>query len=274
MSSTSRTVGCDGAGSSPGAVARSDSDLAVRSDLYANPRSGLDLILGHERGQRLRQVLVDRALQFASAILGARSLFNQPLTRLERHFDIETPAPKARIHMLLEIVDFEIRDRGERFRIERPIRNHMVDAIDELRRKFLPHGHQRDSLKLVRQVFASAADRGRLKAEIRSNFAHHFLRAEITREKYETFFEINDRVVAEPENAPVEHAQQQPRQRRRGLLDLIEQDERESAVIAGDSRKLLLRKHRLRFAMAQISGRRANQFGDLMFHLKFAAIDL
>ncbi len=70
----------------------------------------------------------------------------------------------------------------------------------------------------------------------------------------------------------IEHAQQQAGHRRRGLFDFIEEHQREVALFAGDGVQLLLGEHRLGFAMAQISGRRADQFGDLMFHLELAAI--
>ena len=73
-------------------------------------------------------------------------------------------------------------------------------------------------------------------------------------------------------SAFIEHAQQQPRHRRRRLFDFVEQHQRKVALVAGHGVQLLLRQHRLRFAMAQIAGRRADQLGDLVLHLELAAI--
>ncbi len=72
----------------------------------------------------------------------------------------------------------------------------------------------------------------------------------------------------------VQHAQQQARHGRRGLFDFVEQHQRQAALLAGDRVQLLLRQHGLRFAMSQVAGRRADQFGHLVLHLELAAIHL
>ena len=125
---------------------------------------------------------------------------------------------------------------------------------------------------LVRSVRSACFDG--LKAEIGIDLLHHFPRAQIAGEKHQALLEIDGGVVAQPQNAFVQDAQQQPRHRRRGLLDFVEQHQRQAALFAGHRIQLLLRQHRLRFAMAQISGRRADQLGDLVLHLELAAIDL
>jgi hypothetical protein len=85
-------------------------------------------------------------------------------------------------------------------------------------------------------------------------------------------FEIHLRVVAEPQNAAVEHAQQQTRHGWRGLFDFVEQHQRKPLLSLATEVSFCC-VSRLRFAMPQISGRRADQFGDLVLHLEFAAID-
>ena len=88
------------------------------------------------------------------------------------------------------------------------------------------------------------------------------------------FSKLTDGVVAQPQNALVEHAQQQARHGGRGLFDFVEQHQRQVALFAGDGVQLLLGEHGLGFAMAQVAGRRADQLGHLMLHLELAAIHL
>ena len=113
-----------------------------------------------------------------------------------------------------------------------------------------------------------------LKAEIRVDLAHHLARAQVAGEKYQALLEIHRGVIAQPQHALIEHAQQQAGHGRRGLLDFIEQHQREVALFAGHGVQLLLGQHGLRFAVAQVSGRRADQLGHLVLHLELAAIHL
>ena len=113
-----------------------------------------------------------------------------------------------------------------------------------------------------------------LEAEIRVDFAHHLPRAEVAGKKHQALFEIDDSVVAQPQDPFVEHAEQQAGHGRRGLFDLVEQDQGQVALLAGDAVQLLLGEHGLGFAMPQVAGRRADQFGHLVLHLELAAIDL
>src|SRR5579862_3560324 len=241
---------------------------------YADARAWIDQVFRHLRGQRLRQVLVDGALQLASAIFGTGAVFDQPLPRLEGHLDRETAIRQPRVHVLLQIIDLEVGNRRERFGIERPVSDHVIDPVNEFGRKFLAHSDDGYSLELVAQVLARTADGGGLKSEVGTDLANHFLRAQIAGEKHQALLEVHHGVVAEAQNATVENPQQQACERRGGLLDLVEKNQGQSTVVAGNAGQFLLRKHGLRFAVSQVSRRRADQFGDLVLHLEFAAIDL
>ena len=85
-------------------------------------------------------------------------------------------------------------------------------------------------------------------------------------------FEVNRGVIAEAKDALVQNPQQQARERGRGFLDFVEQHQRQVALLAGHSRQLLLGQHGLRFAVAQVAGRRADQLGDFVLHLELAAV--
>ncbi len=64
------------------------------------------------------------------------------------------------------------------------------------------------------------------------------------------------------------------RQRRRRLLDFVEEHERQIAARRGDGGQPLLRQHRLGFAVPEVSRRRADQLRDLVVGLELAAVDL
>ena len=157
---------------------------------------------------------------------------------------------------------------------QRLVGDDAIDAIDELRRKALANRAQADALELAGQIRAFAAGAHRLKAEFGIDLAHHFARAQVAGEKHQALFEIYRGVVAQPQDALIQHAEQQARHRRRGLFDFVEQHQREVALFAGHGIQPLLGQHRLGFAVAQVSGRRANQLRHLVFHLELAAIHL
>ena len=113
-----------------------------------------------------------------------------------------------------------------------------------------------------------------IETDLRPHLIEHFPRAEIARQENQRLLEVDDGVVAEVQDGLVEHAQQQRRQGRRRFLDLVEQHQREVAVAADDGLETLLRQQRLRLAMADVPGRRANQLGHFVVRLVLGAIDL
>ena len=84
--------------------------------------------------------------------------------------------------------------------------------------------------------------------------------------------EIDRGVIAQPQHRFVQHAQQQPRHAGRRFFDFIEQHQRKIRSLAGHRAQFLLRQHRRRLAMPQISRRRADKLGHFMLHLEFAAV--
>ena len=103
---------------------------------------------------------------------------------------------------------------------------------------------------------------------------HHLARAEVAGQEDQAFSKLTVRVVAEAQRGVVEHAEQQRRQRRRRLFDLVEEHEARSESGADHVEEPLLGQHRLRFAVAEVAGRRADQLGDLVIRLVLAAVDL
>ncbi len=82
------------------------------------------------------------------------------------------------------------------------------------------------------------------------------------------------RLSPKRERAFVENAQQQIPKRVTGFFDLVEQHEAQLAAVGVILVQHFLAQQRMRFAMPQVSGRRADQLGNLMTVLEFRAIDL
>ena len=192
-------------------------------------RARLDVAFGDERGQRLRQVAVDRALQLARAVLGAGAAFEQELLRRGVHLDLERAAAEARVDVLLQIVDVLLEDRRQRLLVERLVGDDDVDAVDELGGIAAPHRGHADVLELAGELDGVALAAA-LEAEVRLHLLHHLAGAEVAREEDEALLEVDGGVVAERQRRAIEDAEQQRRQRRRRLLDLVEQHDRDGAL--------------------------------------------
>ena len=84
---------------------------------------------------------------------------------------------------------------------------------------------------------------------------------------------IHAAVVAERERGFVQNSQQQLPQRVGGFLDFVKQQEADLQLLGVILRERLLRDQRMRFAVPQISRRRADQLGDFVRVLEFGAVD-
>ena len=86
--------------------------------------------------------------------------------------------------------------------------------------------------------------------------------------------EIHFAVVAQRQRGLVQNPEQQVPQRVRRLFDFVEQHEAELHGIGVILIQHFLRQQRMRLAMSQVSGRRADQLRDLVAVLELGAIDL
>ena len=84
---------------------------------------------------------------------------------------------------------------------------------------------------------------------------------------------IHAAVVAQSQSRFVQNAQQQLPERVGGLLDFVEQQNRELQSLGVPLVQSFLGQQRMRLAMAQVSRRRTDQLGDFVRVLKFGAID-
>src|SRR5579875_4028755 len=80
--------------------------------------------------------------------------------------------------------------------------------------------------------------------------------------------------MAERQSRFVENAEQQIPERIARLLDFVEEDEAQLHRVGGVLIDKFMAEQRMRFAMAEISRRRADQLGDFVAVLKLGTVDL
>ena len=156
----------------------------------------------------------------------------------------------------------------------------LVDAVHEFRGEFPPRGFHAGARDLVGQLLVNRSGRGlalRLtggKAQAGLQNRTHLRGAQVAGHEDQGAREIHAAVVAQSQCRLIQNAQQQVPQRVAGFFDLVEQHEAQLHLLGVVLVEHFLAQQRMRFAMPQISGRRADQFGDLMAMLKLSAIDL
>src|SRR4051812_18668 len=125
---------------------------------------------------------------------------------IRSHLDGEAALPEPGVHMALQLQNFTVQNRGQGLVIQRVIRNHRIEAVDELRRELAPDGGQRHIFELTtnvrRQIF-----RPRLEAEIGPNLLENLSCSQVACEEYNRVFKIYGRIVAQMQSGFVEDAE-------------------------------------------------------------------
>ena len=85
------------------------------SQRNGDDRPGIDFASRHQRRQRLGQLPVNSAFQFARAILFTETTFQKKLSGFGQNFDRETPGAKARVDVALQHLDVIVENRFDRF---------------------------------------------------------------------------------------------------------------------------------------------------------------
>src|SRR6516165_10476148 len=151
--------------------------------------------------------------------------------------------------------------------------NQFIQPVHELGRELSPRRFDRRTLhffinivlRLVRRLNKAVTARKQI-ADIRST--------EIGGHKDDGLGEVHAAVVAERKSGLIEHAQQQLPQGVAGLLDLVEEQERQLELVGVGSRQRFLGNQRVRFAVTQVAWGRADQLGNLVRVLEFGTIHL
>ncbi len=100
-----------------------------------------------------------------------------------------------------------------------------------------------------------------------------FTRAQIGGHEDDGLREIHAAVVAKGERGLVQHAEEQLPEGVAGFFDFVEEQERKLQLVAVVRRQRFLGDQGMRFAVAKIARRRADQLGDFVGVLEFRAID-
>ena len=133
------------------------------------------------------------------------------------------------------------------------------------------------SVSLRRRYLRRLAVVGSLQAQkpsFGSSGSTHLGRAQIAGHEDHGAREIDLAVVAQRQRRLVQNAEQQVPQRVARLLDFVEQHEAELHLLGVILVQHFLAQQRMRLAMPQVSGRRADQLRDLVAVLELGAVDL
>src|SRR5258708_32920519 len=101
----------------------------------------------------------------------------------------------------------------------------------------------------------------------------HFPGAKVGGHHNQALRKIYTSIVSERERGLIKDTKEQLPERVAGLLDLVEQQERQLETVGVPLVQGFLGQQRMGFPVPQIAWRRANQFGDLVAVLEFRAID-
>ena len=164
-----------------------------------------------------------------------------------------------------------IDDIGQRLRIQRLIRDHRIDPIHELRRKFPPHRVHADVFQFLRRVPQLRPP------SLRNRTPDAGASASRSRPgcwSGKSSCARNSPWCCRPAAAAALSSTPSSSRVMLGAAFSISSNSTSdrSARFAGHAVQLLLRQHRRRLAMPQIPRRRADQLRHFMLHLKFAAV--
>ena len=114
---------------------RRERELARNTQVNHDPRSGRELSAEHFSRQRVFEVVLDRAFQRPSAILGVPALLAQKVLRARRHFEAQISASQARPEPVQLDIDNSSNLRG----VEPAEHDHLVEPVQKLRAERSPH---------------------------------------------------------------------------------------------------------------------------------------
>ena len=214
---------------------------------------------------------VDRAFQMARAVAQVGAFAKQEAAGARIETESATGAGGAE-QAVLHGVEFEIENALELLGEQRAEDDDLVEAVHEFGREFPAGGVDGGVLDFPVEGTAGLVS-GR-ETEARLHQAVDFARAEVGGEEDHGLGEIDAAVVTEGERGLVEDAEQELPQGVGGLLDFVEEQQAELHAVGVIAGERFLGDERMRFAMAEIAGRRTDELGDLVRMLEFGAIHL
>lgn len=212
------------------------------------------------------------AFEFAGAGAGVGPFTDEHFPSLIGDFNIEGAGTEAGGDVAFQDFELAVEDGGDACLGEGLVDDGVVDAVDEFGGEAAADGVEAGAFKAGPDLFGVFVE-GTGKAEAASAGLADVAGAGVAGHKDEAAFEVDRGTVAEAHGGLIENSEQDAAERGSGLLDFVEQDDAEAAAFAGGSGELLLGDHGLGLTVAEVAGRRADEFGDLVFHLELAAVD-
>src|SRR2546425_1486248 len=157
---------------------------------------------------------------------------------------------------------------------QRPEHDNLIDSVHKLRRELAPRCFDRRAVNFLIDfgIGMLHAFAGSETDSTRDQFGH-VARAEVRSQDDHAPRKVHAAVVTECQRRLVQNTKQELPERVRSLLDLIKEYQRKLQFFGMHAIEVLLRQHRRSFAMAEISGGRPDQFGNLVRMLKLCAVD-
>ena len=189
----------------------------------------------------------------ACTIFEVDPLVKQKLFRLIRTLE-DKLLPGSTSDPILDRPEFNIKNLTQVFVAQAAEDDNLVDPVHKLGRELAPGRFNCGPIDLLINFRVDHPTLRRKPDTTRDQFTH-LTRPQIGGHNDDRTGEIDPPVVSERERRLVENPEEKLPESVTGLLDLVEQDQRESGGIGVRTVDILLRQHRGCFAVAKISGR-------------------
>src|SRR5579859_954213 len=233
--------------------------------------SETDLIRRKQAGERVYEVAFNGPFQVSRAVFQVSSFLQQEFPRRLRHTEQEF-AFRCLKDALLHHAKLDVENQFELLFAQRMKDHYLVEPVHELGRKFPLRRFRRSALDFLFEPRRRICRVHGSEPEFAGHQLGYLRAAQVGREKNHRLRQVDAPVVAQSQRGLVENAQKQLPQRIRRFLDFVEKQKRQLDFFRVILRERFLCNQRMRFAMPQVSRRRANQFRDFVRMLEFRAI--
>src|ERR1700690_99141 len=248
-------------------------ESAFGVEIDADEISEADLIRRYQVGHREDKMAFDGALQVTSAVARVGAF----VKKIALHFfgTGEDKLIRGRCHQdaLLDHAEFDIENLLQVFGAQSLEDHNLVDAVHELRSELAARGFGGSAIDFVVEALIDHLDLGR-ETESSLDQAGHLAGAQVGGHDDDALREVHAAVVAEGECGLVEDAEQKLPERVGSLLDFVEEKDRQFQFVGVPLIQSFLGQQRMGLAVAEVAGRRADQFGDFVRVRELGAVNL
>ena len=223
--------------------------FVFRGHIDADEVAQLYLSGGDQVGQREDQIPFDGTLQVTRAITRIGAFLQQELLYAGGAIEDELVGAGGHENALLHHAEFDFEDLGEVL-VTQSFEDHgLIDAVHELRCELAASGFDGSALNLVIKIIVDFHGSGR-EAEATVDQISHLAGAQVRGQDDDALGKIDAAIIAEGERGFIEDAEQQLPERVAGLLDFVEQENRELELFREPLVQCFLGEERVSLAMA------------------------